>query len=675
VSAARALIFLIVVLFVAAFAIGGITGVGYLGFYAAALAPGWPIGRALFGRHHPIGWICGSLVGYALTSVILWLPIAVGVPSSVAFIAVWVALNIATRLLCRKTTAIVPLAVWGRDATLATTVVLIVAIVILTIPFRKVGLVDQEGGRRYKAYFTADFVWHEALTAELARFDSPPRNPYRASQPLHYYWAYFIVPSTVTGTMTSRGASPPIETFLAINDLGAGVLFVGTIFAAAWAAWPRAWPAAGGVLIALVAASAEGLYEVIDLTRKGLPLDLVRGINIDAVTSWYFYGLSVDGLPRSLWWGPQHASASALGLVALTIAARMGRQMTLPAAIASGTALGLALTMSPFPAGTMILAYAIAVLWDTIVHPGASLRVFRTQAAAVVGVGVGLAWCLYNGTFEGAGGAVAIGLSRAATRTPFTILGLALGPAIVSMIIGLGVVIRHRVPRSTRPALVGVVMAAAMFFFVTLVLEPIWIGWRAGHQFLVTVPALIAAGLAGLSDRLGRGTAIGLFALIAFAGLPTTIIDVYNAQDTDNLAMGPGFRWTVRLTPGDREALTWIEQHTPPDALVQMSLIPRGRETWTLIPTFARRRMAAGLPISLLHTPDYDELAAHSDRMYSTLDAGEAAAIARELKVEYIFVGRVEREAFGATVQKFADRPDLFGRVFANEAADVFVVL
>lgn len=660
----------------AAFAIGGTTGLMYLGLYAAALAPGWPIGGALFGQRHPLGWICGSLIGYALTSMTLWLPIALGRPSTVAFTSVWVALNIVTMLLCRRrSTPIVPLAVWGRDATAATTIVLLVTIVILTIPFRKVGLVDAEGGRRYKAYFTADFVWHEALTAEIARFDSPPRNPYRASQPLHYYWAYFIVPGTVTGVITSRGTSPPIETLLAINDLGAGVLFVGAIFAAAWAAWPRAWPAAGGVLIALLAASAEGLYEVVDLTRKGLPLDLVRSINIDAVTSWYFSGLSIDGLPRSLWWGPQHASASALGLVALTIAARMGRQMSLPAAIASGTALGLALTMSPFPAGTMILVYAVAVLWDAVVHPGEWLRVLRTQSSAMVCVGVGLTWCVYNATFEGAGGAVAIGLSRAATRTAFTVLGLALGPALVSLIIGLVVVVRHRAPRSTRPALVGVVMAATMFFFVTLVLEPIWIGWRAGHQFLVTVPALIAAGLSELSDRLGRGVAIGLFAVVTLAGLPTTIVDVFNAQDTDNLAMGPGFHWTVRLTRGDREALTWIEQHTPTNALVQMSLNPRGRETWTLIPTFARRRMAAGLPISLLHTPDYDELAAQSDRIYSTLDGGEAAAIARRLKIDYIFVGRVEREAFGTAAQKFSDRPDLFGRVFSNDAADVFVVL
>ena len=39
---------------------------------------------------------------------------------------------------------------------------------------------------------------------------------------------------------------------------------------------------------------------------------------------------------------------------------------------------------------------------------------------------------------------------------------------------------------------------------------------------------------------------------------------------------------------------------TPPAAIVQMDPTARGRTTWSLIPSFAQRRMAAGLPISLL---------------------------------------------------------------------------
>ena len=36
--------------------------------------------------------------------------------------------------------------------------------------------------------------------------------------------------------------------------------------------------------------------------------------------------------------------------------------------------------------------------------------------------------------------------------------------------------------------------------------------------------------------------------------LPTTLIDTYNAQDIGNRQMGPGFRWTIMLTPDEQEA-------------------------------------------------------------------------------------------------------------------------
>ena len=53
-------------------------------------------------------------------------------------------------------------------------------------------------------YFTADFVWHVALTAEITHFEMPPRNPYMADRSLNYYWTYFLVPAT----LTRRGLVP-----------------------------------------------------------------------------------------------------------------------------------------------------------------------------------------------------------------------------------------------------------------------------------------------------------------------------------------------------------------------------------------------------------------------------------------------------------------------------------
>lgn len=674
-TATRAVAALAVLVIAVAASIGGLAGLGYAAIFILATVPGWPVGRALFGRTHPARWIAGGLLGYGLTTVALWVPLAAGQAWWLPFVLSWGAMTAISTLVARRINGpLAPLDEWTGATTRALALTLSLVPLVMLLPYRHVAHIDEQGGRNYRAYFTADFVWHEALAAELARFDSPPRNPYMAAQPLHYYWGYFVLPSVTTGVVTQAKQTPPIESFLAVNNLGAGLLFVGAVFLAAFAAVPRAGAVAAALFLVVLSASAEGLYQVTSQWLRGLPLSLVRGINIDAVTAWFFYGLTIDGLPRSLWWGPQHANASALGLLALTIAIRAGVSMPVRTAVVAGLALGLALMMSPFPAGSMALLYGAALVWTALGTPRVLPRLIGTQLAAVAMVGLGLAWCLVNGTFEGAGSAVELGLSRSATRTPLTILGLALGPVLLPAVVGLLGVAWTRFPERTRPAVLGFVLSGLLFFFVTLALEPIWVGWRSGHLFLITSPALLAVAIAATYDRLGRVVTALLVGVLLLVGLPTTLIDIYNAQDTTNLDMGPGFRWTVRLTPQEQEALAWLEKRTPRGALVQMSLEPRGRETWSLIPSFAHRRMAAGLPISLLRTPEYEALADRADRIFATEDPAEAVAIWHELNIDYLYVGRAEREAFPAGIAKFAGHPERFGRVFSNDEVAVYVL-
>ena len=490
-----------------------------------------------------------------------------------------------------------------------------------------------------------------------------------ASRPLNYYWAYYLLPAAAT---SASGVSPPIEQFLAINALCTGVLLVSSMFLCAWAALPRAWPSALGVVVTVVAASAEGVYALVRLARRGAPLSGVRDLNIDALSSHWFSGLSIDGIPRSIWWNPQHSTACALGLVALVAAGRGGAGMSWRAAAAAGTALGFAVIMSPFPGGAMVLIYGTALLWDAATRPSTFPKMIAAQIAAVVPVAAALGWDVFNKTFEGAGGAVALGLSTAARKSVGIPMLIALGPVLIPVVAGLFAAIVLRWTAPMKSAAAGVCVSMGLMFFVTLTLEPIWIGWRAGQVFLVTCPALVAAALAALRDASGRIVTTLAVVLILAAGLPTTLIDAYNAQDTDNLGMGAGFHWTVIITPGEQAALHWIERFTPPDALVQMSLQPRGRETWTLIPSFARRRMAAGLPIS--RTPIYDERAARADTVFSSGDPTTASRIAREMRIDYLYVGGVEREAFGRTLAALDDRPDLFPVAFRNASATVYAV-
>ena len=69
--------------------IGGGVGLLYVFAFAAALVPGLPIGRALFGARHPARWICGGLLGYGLTAFSLWAPIALHAAQWWAFSLAW----------------------------------------------------------------------------------------------------------------------------------------------------------------------------------------------------------------------------------------------------------------------------------------------------------------------------------------------------------------------------------------------------------------------------------------------------------------------------------------------------------------------------------------------------------------------------------------------------------
>jgi hypothetical protein len=72
-----------------------------------------------------------------------------------------------------------------------------------------------------------------------------------------------------------------------------------------------------------VAPSFEGLYEIGDFLRRGVPLARLTDVNIDALTAWDFHGLRIDGLVRSMWYTPQHTTSFALGLVAVIVSIRL----------------------------------------------------------------------------------------------------------------------------------------------------------------------------------------------------------------------------------------------------------------------------------------------------------------------------------------------------------------
>jgi hypothetical protein len=206
---------------------------------------------------------------------------------------------------------------------------------------------------------------------------------------------------------------------------------------------------------------------------------------------------------------------------------------------------------------------------------------------------------------------------------------------------------------------------------VRLQVDPSWVGFRGGQIFLAAVPALIACVLAAEGWR-RAGTAIVAAALLV--GTPTTVIDVYNAQDITNLAPGPGFPWTQVLDKAHVDALEWVRRATPADAIVQLDPTARGETTFTIISSFGERRMAASLPRTLIKEPEYAERSARVRQMFATADPAEARAIATSMRIDYVWVDEVERAAYPEGVKKFEAAPQYFAPAFRNSEVSIYRV-
>jgi hypothetical protein len=235
------------------------------------------------------------------------------------------------------------------------------------------------------------------------------------------------------------------------------------------------------------------------------------------------------------------------------------------------------------------------------------------------------------------------------------------------------------------PAVAGAAIGLVLMHFVALTVNPAWVPFRGGQIFLVTAPAIVARGLVLLWQANRPRLAVAVVAVVVVAGFPTSMIDLYNTQDVTNRGLSPGpvcppscslssaFHWTIAISRSEQAALDWIRTQTPPAAVVQADPISRGRETWSYIPTFAERRSATGIALSLLPVPEYDERNERVRTIYASHDARTAWQDARALGIDYLYVGAVERAAYAA-VGKFEANPDLFIPAFKNQDAAVYAL-
>jgi hypothetical protein len=562
-----------------------------------------------------------------------------------------------------------------RDVVALALLVVLVPIIV-GWPYAHVAEAIDGGGKAYRAYFTADFVWAMSVVAEVSKGDLPPKNPFQMGGTLHYYWLAHFLSAAEYRALGRWGLS--IEQVTLTNSIGYGVAFVAFLYGFVRAFGASVLGAALACTLVFLANSFEAIDRIAAWWSDPSMVSRLSTTNLDAVTRWFYGGMPVDGLQRMLLYQPHHLCGYAMGMSALLIVSRAVDPWRAVVAITCGGLLGLSLLFSSFIA--IIFGAAVAIVYA--VRLVAGRRWLSVPTCAILGALPVLAAYQISKALEyidpHADHLVNVGLNQvAATRWPYALL-LSFGPPLILGVLGLAVGMRTRT-RDVWP--IAALMAVAFcFYFLTDVpdMQGVWVGWRAGH--LIFIACAVFSGIlftAGASAppalQIPLWSCVAVLALLA---VPTVALDVYNAQDTINVASGPGFPWTLRLSGFEVEALDWLKSHTPPDVIVQPNVYERSTATWGYMPAFGERRMAGGLPIAMIPMQPYrDATDAIGREVFNTGTPADRAAAARKFRIDYLYLGPAERERHPDLVASFDSRSDLFAAVFRNKEVVIYWVV
>lgn len=643
--------------------------------FALAILPGIALARQIYGDDAGAtgsAYLVGPIWGFAATSLMLLLLWVTGLHHPVILVLAPAVAGVVVIFAARPLRGMLrPMPIGAGDLKWVLLVLLLVPAVV-SRPYSQVG-VEVGDGRAYRAYFTADFVWKMAVVAEVAKGDMPPVNPFMTGAPLNYYWLPHLFSAA-----EYRAIAPylRLESHLLVNATLFGLAFIAFLYALARQCGASPPWAAAGVALAVLGGSFEGTERLLFIWERGAPLDFLRTLNIDAVARWFYGALPTDGLHRLLLYQPQHhAMAYATGLSAILAIWQAKRLDRNAVWVFAGGCLGTALLLSAFSA-LMLTCMTIPVAAGALIHRGhlrASLRC--ATVAALPGL-VAAAAVLALGYVQPGDKLIELRLNdMAVTRLwPAFVLnfGLAL-PIVVAGLLGLAV--------SGQPAawLLGlpVLVAFGFYFFVDVRdMQGVYVGWRVAHLiFMLTAPlaawALQRAWQAGRARRVIAFAAVGVGVV---AALPTIAIDLYNTQDITNRGQASGFPWTLVVSPDEQAALDWIRTETPPWAVVQVDPVCRGAATWSYIPSFAQRRMAAGLPISMIPLAPYQRATARVHRIFVAGTAAEAYDVALHNGVDYVMLGPPELKEFPQLASTLDGSPDLFPLLFQAGQVRVYQV-
>ena len=150
-----------------------------------------------------------------------------------------------------------------------------------------------------------------------------------------------------------------------------------------------------------------------------------------------------------------------------------------------------------------------------------------------------------------------------------------------------------------------------------------------------------------------------------------------------------GLEFVRQYNPAEYSAIDWLKRNAPPDAAIveavgewgDWGLVSRSTGLPTIVNWLGHQRQWRGgwerfaadkAEVSrALRDQYFDERAAEVERIYATLDPAEAQLILYKYDIDYVYIGRRERDLYGA--EGMAKFDAIADRVFASPNGDSLI--
>jgi len=698
----------------------------YVGFFLLFCSPGLPLGLWLCGRdvkRHPEAVVYGLLLGHFLSSGLatgliylfgfsLW---SLGLFIGLA--VVWLMVSLAylsgrgVRRDRRGSFGKLSFKAWNGQTYALFLALLLVAAALTFEPLANLGK-KTPSGYAYRKYFTGDFLKQVAITAELSRGELPPQNPWFTGETLHYYWGYFILPTSFHRLI---GLNFSIKNLIVLSILLTDVFFLFMLFSTLRLFTTGQVAPFLAVLVGITSYSYEGVYLWWELPGPFVSfLEQARAYNMDAVTRWLWGEPQMDGLFRSLLYSPQHLQALTLLLAVIAIFTLGNVLRSFSLSLVTGLMVGVSVGYSVFVGLFIALWYGLCLGIQLLgfltgrfitapppTTPGAprgtlplnnwspmeaqSRGVPRQYLSSFLlsGCLAGFLVVLYYslGMFVSDPDTGLMIYTGRALKTygPLVFL-MNYGPPSIFGILGLLLIWKKRGSASAGlPSSPLLYLFLLLFLAVTVVCTVALKGFlsdvslKLGLVILISLLFFSAIFLEFLERKWPRPAFYLLLSLIAGPALLTVLID------RDHLADIYNEKFTLYVSEEDMQAATWIKTHLPDRAIVQSSSPEFEVTPFTLIPVLGERRTAVGdkfyarifqVPQSAVNRRKKDIA-----RLFETDSLAEAMEVLKKYQINYLYLGEWEKETYPFGVQKFYSFPRLFEKVYENPRVDLFKVL